>query len=326
MDFKSSSTNWIWAVKDGSPIKTDSQSANIQQHDDMDTFTFDLTKARGGSSLNPFISTASTTGSASSGGTAPVATTPAAGAGAGAGAGAPASNDSDSDSGSSDSSSESISSTVENATIAHGTIMGLAFVLFYPIGAMTIRLLSFPGVVWVHAGMQAFAYLFALTGLGLGIYIAIMPVYQVSVFLESFLSNPILLFYLRTALTKYDHLQQLNMYHPIIGLVVIGCLLIQPILGYINHVMYARLGKASLWSTAHVWFGRTILTLGIINGGLGLRFAGNTTKGEIAYGVIACVVWVSWLAVAVWATVYKKGPEEGSGNPRDEATTMAEAK
>ena len=28
--------------------------------------------------------------------------------------------------------------------------------------------------------------------------------------------------------------------------------------------------------------------------------SGNTVKGEIAYGVVAGVMWVVWMAVAVW--------------------------
>ena len=75
--------------------------------------------------------------------------------------------------------------------------------------------------------------------------------------------------------------------------------------------MYVRKQRRTLWSTAHVWFGRILLTLGIINGGLGLRFAANTRNGEIVYGVLAGVVWVSWVAVAVWAAVFKKGKKEG---------------
>lgn len=50
---------------------------------------------------------------------------------------------------------------LKRATVAHGTTLGLPFVLFYPAGAMAVRLFSFPGVVWVHAGMQAFAYVLA---------------------------------------------------------------------------------------------------------------------------------------------------------------------
>lgn len=56
--------------------------------------------------------------------------------------------------------------------IAHGVMAGLAFAVFFPLGAISIRLLSFPGLVWFHAGVQIFAYLFYTVAFGLGIYIA----------------------------------------------------------------------------------------------------------------------------------------------------------
>ena len=52
------------------------------------------------------------------------------------------------------------------------------------------------------------------------------------------------------------------------------------------------------------------MTFAIIQGGLGLRFAGNTHGGEIAYGVVAGLIWVAWMGVAVWHDMNKnKGPE-----------------
>lgn len=47
-----------------------------------------------------------------------------------------------------------------------------------------------------------------------------------------------------------------------------------------------------------MWWGRILGTLGIINGGLGLQLADNTVKGEIAYGVIAAVMWLVWVGVS----------------------------
>lgn len=42
--------------------------------------------------------------------------------------------------------------------ITHGIVMGLAFAVFFPLGAIIIRLLSFKGLMWIHAGWQVFAY------------------------------------------------------------------------------------------------------------------------------------------------------------------------
>lgn len=65
-----------------------------------------------------------------------------------------------------------------------------------------------------------------------------------------------------------------------------------------HHFIYKSRHIRTFWATAHVWYGRVVITLGIINGGLGLRLSGNTVKGEIAYGVIAGVMWAVWMAVA----------------------------
>ena len=56
--------------------------------------------------------------------------------------------------------------------IAHGVMAALAFVILFPVGAISIRLLSFPGLVWFHAAFQAFAYLAFLIAFGLGVHIA----------------------------------------------------------------------------------------------------------------------------------------------------------
>lgn len=64
---------------------------------------------------------------------------------------------------------------VEHASIAHGTIMCLAFVIFFPAGSFVIRLGHFKGVVYVHAAIQMFAYILALAGMGVGAFLAHAP-------------------------------------------------------------------------------------------------------------------------------------------------------
>lgn len=169
---------------------------------------------------------------------------------------------------------------LSHVTIAHGTIMCLAFVIFFPTGSLLIRLGHFKGVVYVHAGIQMFAYMMSLAGMGMGVYLANAP-------------------------KKFGRPTQFDKYHPIIGLTIISALLFQPVLGALHHAVYVREQRRSIWSTLHVWWGRTVLTLAIIQGGLGLHFANNTTGGKIAYGVIAGLIWVTWLGVAVWHDMKK---------------------
>jgi hypothetical protein len=58
----------------------------------------------------------------------------------------------------------------------------------------------------------------------------------------------------------------------------------------------------------HVWLGRALLTLGIVNGGLGLLLASRARRRaspailrrqHIAYGVFAGVMWLLWVVFAV---------------------------
>jgi len=58
--------------------------------------------------------------------------------------------------------------------IAHGIMMGLAFAILFPLGAIWMRLLHFRGLVWFHAGWQLFAYLIALAAFGLGVWLAVV--------------------------------------------------------------------------------------------------------------------------------------------------------
>lgn len=41
--------------------------------------------------------------------------------------------------------------------------------------------------------------------------------------------------------------------------------------------------------------------------------SGNTVKGEIAYGVIAGVMWLIWMAVAVWGHLRSRGTSGETG-------------
>ncbi|KAI5243156.1 hypothetical protein E4T43_04305 [Aureobasidium subglaciale] len=152
----------------------------------------------------------------------------------------------------------------ERIMIAHGVLASLAFVIFFPFGAISIRLFSFPGLLWFHAIVQALAYLVYIAAFGLGIYMA-------------------------------TQIRRLDETHPIIGIVLFVLIFFQPFLGYIHHRLFKKYKRRTFWSYAHIWLGRIIITLGIVNGGLGLELANNTRKGEIAYGVVAGVVWVVYV-------------------------------
>jgi hypothetical protein len=71
----------------------------------------------------------------------------------------------------------------------------------------------------------------------------------------------------------YSDFKQLDQAHPIIGIVLFILIFFQPILGYMHHRLFKKYKRRTFWSHAHIWLGRIIITLGIINGGLGLDLA-----------------------------------------------------
>lgn len=181
-------------------------------------------------------------------------------------------------SGASDATAGSLSFPSDSGSvlIAHGVLAALAYVLLFPSGAIAIRIFSFRNLLWLHAGWMVATYMIVLASLGMGVWMA-----------------------------YFGH--ALGTAHSIIGLVVAGCLILQPISGLAHHMLYKRHGSRNVATYPHVWWGRAVITLGIINGGLGLKLADNSIKGKIAYGVIASFMWLLWMAVILLATVKSRG-------------------
>ncbi|KAF2995751.1 hypothetical protein E8E14_003201 [Neopestalotiopsis sp. 37M] len=162
---------------------------------------------------------------------------------------------------------------------AHGALAALAFVGLFPIGAIVMRLV--PGrLTWlVHGIFQLVAYAVFISAAALGIYLVRMV--RIPPDGRSLLSIP------------------MANAHPIIGIIILAVLFFQPALGWFHHLRFKRLGCRTASSYAHIWVGRIAVTLGIINGGLGLQLARADRSAVIAYSVIAAIVWLTWVAAAI---------------------------
>ncbi|KAK3312690.1 integral membrane protein [Apodospora peruviana] len=164
--------------------------------------------------------------------------------------------------------------SVPSLATAHGILMGLAFVVFMPIGAVLIRSIESKNALWIHASCQ-------LTGLALVI---------------AGLVTGVRLFQIKDQLD--------NNVHTVLGAVIAVGILLQPFIGYIHHRRYVRTQQRSNWSTIHVWFGRTLLLLGIVNGGLGLQLALGSPEysevGLIVYSVLAGVAGLLLLGLIAY--------------------------
>lgn len=170
-----------------------------------------------------------------------------------------ASNDSDGESGGSSSTSTLI--------LVHGVMASLAFVGLFPIGSILIAVVNFSGVVWFHAALQILAIIICISAFGIGVYLA----------------------------TSFGILRSA---HPIIGIVLLIVVILQPITGWLHHRLFRKYHHRTLWSYFHLWSGRTAILLGMVNGGLGLALARTGRSAVIAYGVFAGVIGVIYIAAA----------------------------
>lgn len=64
-----------------------------------------------------------------------------------------------------------------------------------------------------------------------------------------------------------------------------------------HHKYYMRERSRGPISYVHIWWGRVLLALGVINGGVGISMTGNRNGLAIPYAVLAAVTFVAWAAV-----------------------------
>ncbi|KAK1049102.1 hypothetical protein LTR12_013147 [Friedmanniomyces endolithicus] len=164
---------------------------------------------------------------------------------------------------------------------AHAVLATLAFSLLFPIGAIVIRLASFPGLWWIHGVFQTLAYILYIAAFVLGVYMA-----------------------------RSLHLTGET--HAWLGIALFVVLLFQPVLGVLHHVMFKKYSRRTVWSYGHIWLGRAAITLGMVNAGLGLRLSQQTrlfapTQGAVvAYWVVAVIIWLVYMASVVYGEI-KRG-------------------
>lgn len=76
-------------------------------------------------------------------------------------------------------------------------------------------------------------------------------------------------------------------------------MIIQPILGWWHHKNYLRYERRTAISHAHLWYGRALMIIGIVNGGIGLQLSGASTGLIIAYAVVSIIVFAMYTAGSV---------------------------
>jgi hypothetical protein len=65
----------------------------------------------------------------------------------------------------------------------------------------------------------------------------------------------------------------------------------------------------------HVWYGRVLVTAGIVNGYFGLVLADNNMVVKIAYVVVGSVMWLAWMGTALLGWMRGKRGKEVKVRP-----------
>lgn len=105
--------------------------------------------------------------------------------------------------------------------------------------------------------------------------------------------------------------------HTKFGVAILALAFIQPVTGYVHHLIYKRRSAAvtkgtslikpgrTTFGNAHIWLGRALIVAAMANGGLGIRLSGqrpyasNVTPKAIAYGVGTGLMFVLYVVFVV---------------------------
>lgn len=138
-------------------------------------------------------------------------------------------------------------SDVEWAPVLHGVLMSLAFILVFPTGALVMRLLRRFGVFY-HAGLQVIGIAIVIVGFAAGVYVS----------------------------RQYIRSRNFGSGHQILGLLIFAALFVQAVLGLVQHRIFRRTKQITPMGVVHRFLGPAVIVLGLVNGGLGLDFAGES--------------------------------------------------
>jgi hypothetical protein len=151
-----------------------------------------------------------------------------------------------------------------------------------PFAALTLYLPYTKKVPHIHAPLQILSIILVIVGLALGVRLA-------------------------------KPLSLTTGYHQIVGYIVVAILLsAQPTLGLLQHLHFRKTGTRSGMGLAHQWLGRSVIVLGVVNGGLGMKQSGPVgtswvpNYAPILYSIVAAVMFLIYIAVVVGTAMKKR--------------------
>ncbi|KAI1348924.1 hypothetical protein F5Y01DRAFT_290746 [Xylaria sp. FL0043] len=163
---------------------------------------------------------------------------------------------------------------IDSKAVLHAVFMVLAFVGMWPFGILVLRV---GGSVKWHAVNQSVAFGLVLVGAILGFVIS----------------------------TTYNRSKKFNTPHQIIGIIVFIFVIAQLVLGILHHRIYKKTQQPTKLAPIHVWLGRLVILLGIVNGFTGFPLALSPTYDFALLGVVSFVLPVFLLTLAA-GKIFKK--------------------
>lgn len=155
-------------------------------------------------------------------------------------------------------------------SILHALAICAAFVLLMPTGVFVLRV--FPASVRWHWVNQSLASILAIAGGMLGVYLS----------------------------TMFTKSQSFGSSHQIIGLVCLAAVVVQWGLGFWHHRLFKIIKRPTRYGPIHRYFGRIILVLAVVNGGIGLTWSYASTRVVVGYIIVVVVVGITVIAAVVW--------------------------
>ncbi|KAJ4146859.1 hypothetical protein LMH87_001418 [Akanthomyces muscarius] len=153
---------------------------------------------------------------------------------------------------------------------SHAILMLMVFIIGYPLGGLLMPLMG----RWIlHAGWQVTMFLAMCAGFAVG----------------------------KIASDRFG--MWFNEPHVQLGTIVCAMMLVQVALGWMHHRNYVKYQRRSWVSYCHIWYGRALIIVGIINGGIGFRVSRAPMAQIVAYSVVAAVVFALYGAVATYRLV-----------------------
>ncbi|KAK7752889.1 hypothetical protein SLS62_005232 [Diatrype stigma] len=282
MTLSDSRSSWIAAWKQGAALDSADPDARIERHDGETSASIDLTQATVSEDSNPFVATGGTGGSSGTGGNGNSSSGGSAGGDTDTGTTTPGGAVSPGGAGGGGSGGPG------KIIMAHWVVMLIVWVILFPLGSALMPLFE----KWIlHAAWQFVAFLLMWVGFGLG-YVA---------------SQRIGLGFQST--------------HTKFGTVVVCLMALQPLGGWLHHRHYLQHARRGAVSHVHIWYGRALMVMGVVNGGLGIQLAsGGDARGKpltIGYSVAAAVVAVLYLGAKAFGTMRARrgrGARGGGGD------------